>query len=907
MVTLNVIEKPINTLIPSEKYWEDIVMTNLSTAKIDVMHAIHLAESEPSSKITTSRSYSARSMCTQGTQQKLRSSFYKNYSDNSKNMIIFSPSHLLSASPSEQGLQSERNKARREEDSDNISNGVTSTVELNIISKKYENDVESTVDTPKKKKNKSQKKIKDEHTQEIIVGYRELADDRDENNKSYSSPIPMMPKGVCSDSDWDDDKDVIAGYRAVEDQPKCHPIRNNNNTLFRNTTSGKSKVPPIGSFAQTRNRVPTLQLNNTNPPNYTVDSPDSDDRRDDAPGYSLREIFSFSDENDSDTTVMPLSCTEDNGLDHEQRWVLDGQQLTIVTRENNGIHSPFIGTNEMKDDTKNYGGLEQHQSNDPEDGKDESKSTIKPNYYEPEDMSLLKYLNNTMYRKKILMDNQYSEDQHKIEIISFRTFCLSFFFLVYGMILSMMGVYLLPKETVTLFPTHQSLVLACLFTIMGAAPFLTPYLGQLSDASTFYLGRRRPFIVIGTLLSSLSFILKDYSSRHQKTECLIIAHVIVMIGLQFIAAGQYGLLSDIVPKGQQARVSGVIAMFMVSGTSFGYMILLMYPDRPFEFTYAIFVFSLVLSMCLAFLIEEPSGSLPLNIIRKRRDAATCNSLARRRDGRKNQQSIDGLLHTTPDAENPMTESTPLCHTSNSSTSLSMPTRIEEYCKSSFTGFSIPSKIEMFSEGRDIRTHNRNFYFVYASRCLFYFATSFQFFLLYIHRDLTLSHYHVRRREIIAFFALLGQFLSIFLAIPMGHVADLFGKKMVLQFACLCILLAYCLLFYVDLNKHPIFCFFGFIFFYGFGNGCFIGTDTSLAYETVPNKTESSKSMGIWQTSSFLAATLRPLAWYLCFLLGHHTHPGAGYNSDGYHYFYVVSMSAIVICSILIYHIDLREY
>jgi len=126
------------------------------------------------------------------------------------------------------------------------------------------------------------------------------------------------------------------------------------------------------------------------------------------------------------------------------------------------------------------------------------------------------------------------------------------------------GTYILPwlvlllvgegmKNTALGFLSSAGLVVAIL--IQAAA-------GLLSDRSTARWGRRRPFIVTGTLLDMVFLVLIGLAGLYWKSYWLLFAAVLLMQFSSNIAHGALqGLIPDLVPEDQRGRASGVKAMF----------------------------------------------------------------------------------------------------------------------------------------------------------------------------------------------------------------------------------------------------------------------------------------------------------------------------------------------------------
>ena len=96
-----------------------------------------------------------------------------------------------------------------------------------------------------------------------------------------------------------------------------------------------------------------------------------------------------------------------------------------------------------------------------------------------------------------------------------------------------------------------------LYTLMVAL-LVQALMGMLSDRSTLRWGRRRPFILVGTLLNIAALIAIGASPSYW---FLFGAVVFSQIASNIAHAAEQGLIPDVVPEGQRGRFSGVKALF----------------------------------------------------------------------------------------------------------------------------------------------------------------------------------------------------------------------------------------------------------------------------------------------------------------------------------------------------------
>lgn len=90
--------------------------------------------------------------------------------------------------------------------------------------------------------------------------------------------------------------------------------------------------------------------------------------------------------------------------------------------------------------------------------------------------------------------------------------------------------------------------------------------GILSDHSTFRWGRRRPFILTGTLLDLVFIVAIGFSAGMQGTEgywFLFGMVILLQVSSNIAQSAQQGLIPDLVPEEHRGRFSGVKALFEI--------------------------------------------------------------------------------------------------------------------------------------------------------------------------------------------------------------------------------------------------------------------------------------------------------------------------------------------------------
>jgi MFS family permease len=112
---------------------------------------------------------------------------------------------------------------------------------------------------------------------------------------------------------------------------------------------------------------------------------------------------------------------------------------------------------------------------------------------------------------------------------------------------------------------EQAVALGWLSVLGGlVALFLPPLVGALSDRTTGNLGRRRPYIVLGTAIELLgAWVLATPSNLG----FLLAGLLVFEVGNNVCTAGYQGMLPDLVPEAQRGEASGYMGLMTILGNA----------------------------------------------------------------------------------------------------------------------------------------------------------------------------------------------------------------------------------------------------------------------------------------------------------------------------------------------------
>jgi len=105
------------------------------------------------------------------------------------------------------------------------------------------------------------------------------------------------------------------------------------------------------------------------------------------------------------------------------------------------------------------------------------------------------------------------------------------------------------------------------------AVVVNPLIGAISDYATFHMGRRRPFLIAGTVFNVVVLVLFAFAPRWFSSTALLITFIILFLLLQFtnnIANSPWSaIIADNVPEHQRGLTAGFFGLFTLLGTILG--------------------------------------------------------------------------------------------------------------------------------------------------------------------------------------------------------------------------------------------------------------------------------------------------------------------------------------------------
>ena len=152
-----------------------------------------------------------------------------------------------------------------------------------------------------------------------------------------------------------------------------------------------------------------------------------------------------------------------------------------------------------------------------------------------------------------------------------RQFLLSCFWFAYNVQWGALLGIVLPSQIAAVAGEHRKELFNGLIPPIGAliALVLTPVAGALSDRSRSRFGRRRPFILAGTIVNMLFMLWLGGFRQGSSVALFVLATLGVQLGGNWAGGPYAGLIPDLVPKGQRGSASGWMALMSSLGTLVG--------------------------------------------------------------------------------------------------------------------------------------------------------------------------------------------------------------------------------------------------------------------------------------------------------------------------------------------------
>jgi MFS family permease len=182
--------------------------------------------------------------------------------------------------------------------------------------------------------------------------------------------------------------------------------------------------------------------------------------------------------------------------------------------------------------------------------------------------------------------------------------CLNAFWFAFSVLWSSLLVVTIPSQVLNMVgDARKGTGMAW---IMGLGAFialvLPPFVGAISDRSRFRMGRRRPFILAGTVINCLALLGMAYFDSFS---LYVLAFLFVEFGNNLAMAAYSALIPDIVPHDQRGLASGYMNLMVMLGTIAGVAAAGVLTAEAVVLLYGLLIAVLLVAMLITvFTIEE---------------------------------------------------------------------------------------------------------------------------------------------------------------------------------------------------------------------------------------------------------------------------------------------------------------
>lgn len=132
------------------------------------------------------------------------------------------------------------------------------------------------------------------------------------------------------------------------------------------------------------------------------------------------------------------------------------------------------------------------------------------------------------------------------------------------------------------------------------ALFMIPLVASLSDKCKSKIGRRKPYIIVGIILSATFFMIIPYVNKVQNIWLLIANILCILISMNIYRAPAVALMPDITPEPQRSRANSIINIMGAVGTATGYLLIVLFAKKDENVIFL--ATGLIMFICLLYTI-----------------------------------------------------------------------------------------------------------------------------------------------------------------------------------------------------------------------------------------------------------------------------------------------------------------
>ncbi len=439
---------------------------------------------------------------------------------------------------------------------------------------------------------------------------------------------------------------------------------------------------------------------------------------------------------------------------------------------------------------------------------------------------------------------------------------ISIFWLALNFHWAALGLIILPSEVFKIAGTFNKGDALAFVLVPGAfvSLFSNPLFGFLSDRTHGKLaiwGRRRPFILLGTLVN-IGGLLWMAAARDIPT--LAIAYVIVQFSNNAAAAPFHALLPDIVPAEQRGLTSGVMGLLSIAGNIGGVVVAGIFVNSALPaaayyqglwLTYGIVIAVLAALMLITIVVVRERRGLSAQMIARedQQHRLTATDAARSSGSRKrpawlSQRTIVTVVSTL--AVIGVAWGIMAVWNCFNAANIQINGDVQQVILEVIATIGILRLFD-FNPRRD-----RDFAWVFVTRLVMMLGIyTVQDFLQFYMRDAVRVP---NPEQQTTNFIIILSLTSLFSAFIVGWLSDRFGRKRMVYFSGG--LMALVGLIFILTQSLPVVLAAGAIF--GLGYGAYISVDWALVADVLPSHRSYARDMGVWNIALSLPQVIAPV-------------------------------------------------
>ncbi len=439
----------------------------------------------------------------------------------------------------------------------------------------------------------------------------------------------------------------------------------------------------------------------------------------------------------------------------------------------------------------------------------------------------------------------------------FQILAISIFWFALNFHWSALGIIILPSQVFKLVGTLQQGEALAFILVPGAfiSLFANPLFGMLSDETRgrfARFGRRRPYILVGTLVNVGALV---WMALARDVVSLAVAYALIQFSNNAATAPFHALLPDIVPKEQRGLASGVMGLLATVGSISSVIIASIFIDasKPASayqqglwLTYGIII-GVMLTMMLITVVSVKERDSTSRITTEQEPLLPplypplVVPVWHTWFTRKMLFTISGTILAIGTLWGLMTAWNTL-HVEN----ISISTDVQQVVLEVVATIGILRLFD-FNPRR-----NPDFAWVLLTRLVMTLGIyTVQDFLQFYMRDAVhVSHPEIQTTN----FIIILSITSLISALAAGWLSDHFGRKHMVYFSGG--FMATVGLIFIITHSLPIILAAGAIF--GLGYGAYISVDWALVADVLPSRKNHARDMGVWNISQSLPQVIAPV-------------------------------------------------